>query len=43
MYNFVRELRCELDLPKSIARCWFQKYVETPYGKYAQVDSGERY
>lgn len=43
VYNFVQKIRKKYDIEKSNATRSYQKCVETPYGKYAQVDFGERY
>ena len=43
VYNFVMRIRNEYNIEKSTKERYFQKCLETPYGKYAQVDFGERY
>ncbi|MGL4994078.1 MAG: hypothetical protein ACRC6R_08170 [Bacteroidales bacterium] len=45
VYNYVRRIRCKYNIPKSeedLSRK-YDKIPETPFGKYAQVDFGERY
>lgn len=45
VYNFVTRLRVEHNLPKSVEKSFrpYERQPETPYGRYAQADFGERW
>jgi len=45
VYNYVQRIRCKYNIPKSeedLTRR-YDKIPDSPFGKYAQVDFGERY
>lgn len=45
VFNFVNRIRLTHDIPKEFEKSFrpYEKQPETPYGKYAQVDFGERW
>ena len=45
VFNFVNRIRLTHDIPKEQEKSFrpYEKQSETPYGKYAQVDFGERW